>query len=118
MDDFNKARVKYKPEIIKYLLVAETPPKSDSNRFFYYENVDREDSLFIETIKVLYPNEIDNLTIKEVWNRKKYFLEKFKKDGFYLIDSIDEPFEKKYSSRQKIELIKGEQKKYLLKLTL
>lgn len=116
MDDFNKARVKYKPEIIKYLLVAETPPKSDSNRFFYYENVYRQDSLFIETIKVLYPNEIYNLTIKEVRNRKKYFLEKFKKDGFYLIDSIDEPFEKKYSSRQKIELIKGEQKKILAKI--
>lgn len=35
MDKFENARKKYKPEVIKYLLVAETPSKADPDRFFY-----------------------------------------------------------------------------------
>lgn len=36
MDKFEIARIKYKPDVIKFLLVAETPPKSDSDRFFLF----------------------------------------------------------------------------------
>jgi len=46
---FQLAREKYKPEKIVYLLVAETPPRLDSNRFFYFEDVRNQDSLFLET---------------------------------------------------------------------
>ena len=56
------------------------------------------------------------MDIKEVRKRKKYFLEKFKEDGFYLIDSIDKPFAEKYSSRQKTELIRKEQNNLLTKI--
>lgn len=109
MNRFELARQKYKPQKISYLLIAETPLKFDSNRFFYFENVDKQDSLFIQTMKVLYPNETLNIKIKEIRENKKYFLKKFKKDGFYLIDFLDTPLEKKYSSSQKIKLIKGGQ---------
>jgi hypothetical protein len=103
---FEEARLKYKPKKIKYLLIAETPPKSNSNRFFYFENVKEQDSLFIETMKVLYPESLSVLTTKEIRSIKKTFLERFKNDGFYLIDSLNEPFEEKYSSSKKIRLIK------------
>jgi len=106
MTPFEIAREKYKPEIIRYLLIAETPPKSTYNRFFYFENVDKQDSLFIETIKVLYPNEIKNFTTPEIRKVKGMFLEKFKNDGFYLIDSLDIPFEERYSPSQKVNLLK------------
>ncbi|CAG5086849.1 hypothetical protein [Parvicella tangerina] len=117
MDKFNQARLKYKPTVIKYLLVAETPPKSDSNRFFYFEYVDKQDSLFLEIMKVLYPIETSSLSIKEIRLKKEEFLNRFKTDGFYLIDSLDKPFEEKYSSRQKIELIRKGQVDLLSKIT-
>jgi len=93
MNQFEKARQKFKPNKIKYLLIAETPPKSGSDRFFYFENVEKQDSLFLETMKLLYPRETELLKPKEIRKRKKEFLEKFKNDGFYLIDSLDQPFD-------------------------
>jgi hypothetical protein len=53
--DFEIARRKYKPQSIKFLFVAEAPPKKESGRFFYFENVSDKDSLFLEMMKVLYP---------------------------------------------------------------
>lgn len=116
MNRFETARHKYKPQKIEYLLVAETPPKSNSNRFFYFENVDKQDSLFIETMKLLYPIETGFSETKEIRRRKKYFLDNYSSDGFYLIDSLNEPFEKRYSSTEKIRLIKLGQNKLLGKI--
>ena len=116
MDKFENARKKYKPEVIKYLLVAETPPKADSDRFIYFEEVGKQDSLFIETIKVLYPEIIEKYDVKELRKKKSYFLNKFKEDGFYLIDSLEEPFEEKYNSAQKVKLIKEKQENLLLRI--
>lgn len=118
MNRFETARLKYKPQTIEYLLIAETPPKSDSNRFFYFENVDQQDSLFIETMKLLYPSRTDFLEAKEIRERKKEFLTQFRDDGLYLIDSLDEPFEEKYGTNKKTRLIKLGQDKLLKKIKL
>ena len=107
MDRFEIARKKYKPYSIRYLLIAETPPKSNSDRFFYFENVTVQDSLFLETMKVLYPKEISQLTTKEIRRKKAIFLVKFKEDGFYLIDSLEKPFDYKYSPSQKVKFIQN-----------
>ena len=111
-----QARIKYKPEKIKYLLIAETPPKSSSKRFFYFENVKEKDSLFLETMKVLYPESTSGITTIKVRSIKKSFLERFRNDGFYLIDSLNEPFEEKYSSSKKIRLIKEGQEDLLKRI--
>ncbi len=116
MDKFDIARQKYKPDKIKYLFVAETPPKTTSDRFFYFENVDKQDSLFLETMKCLYPSDTDKVNVKIIRANKKLFLDKFKNDGFYLIDSLDKPFEDKYNTAQKISLIQGGQNKLLKKI--
>lgn len=116
MSKFEEARIKYKPDSIEYLLVAETPPKRDSKRFFYFENVGEQDSLFLETMKCLYPAETCNLETKSIRLNKAYFLGKFQKDGFYIIDSLDNPFEERYSSKKKEELIKAGQKELLIKI--
>lgn len=116
MNRFETARLKYKPEKIEYLLVAETPPKSDSNRFFYFENVNKQDSLFLETMKLLYPSETEFAETKEIRRRKKEFLVRFSSDGFYLIDSLDKPFEERYSSNEKVRLIKQGQSELLAKI--
>ncbi len=96
-EKFELARERYKPDRIKYLLVAEAPPPEDSNRFFYYLDVDRGDSLFLETMKVLYPTGYDTRTVR---NKKAIYLERFRADGFYLIDATDIPMPN-YSRAQK-----------------
>jgi len=116
MNRYEKARFKYKPKLIKYLLVVETPPKSDSDRFFYFKSVDKQDSLFIETMKLIYPKQTENVNTKTIRKNKKSFLEKFKSDGFYLIDSLNTPFDEKYSSSQKVKLIKNGQIELLDKI--
>ncbi len=87
--DFESARQKYKPRIIRFLLVAEAPPKLRSKRFFYFEGVRKADSLFLETMRALYPHEFSDT--RAVRRQKCKFLKKFKNDGFYLIDASDEP---------------------------
>lgn len=113
MNNIEKARLKYKPKKIKYLLIAETPPKSSSERFFYFENVTTQDSLFLETMKAVYPDITDGLNAKMIRNQKKKFLNKFMNDGFYLIDSLKTSFEIEYSNKEKIRLIKSGQEKLL-----
>lgn len=109
IEKFEKARLKYKPDNIKYLLIAEAPPKLGSDRFFYFEDVKVQDSLFLETMKVLYPSETRDIEIKEIRKNKSELLNKFKTGGFYLIDALDKPFEEKYSSSKKVKLIKAGQ---------
>ena len=53
MTTIQKAREKYLPNKIKLLFVAESPPE-DVKRFFYFEDVPEQDSLFIQTMRVLY----------------------------------------------------------------
>lgn len=36
MNEIEKARQKYKPKSIRYLIIAETPPKSGSERVFLF----------------------------------------------------------------------------------
>lgn len=100
--DYEFARLKYKPDRIKFLLIAEAPPKADTGRFFYFENVAKGDSLFLETMKVLYPAEYSDT--KTVRSRKKEFLARFKNDGFYLIDASEEPMQSACSTRKEAQL--------------
>jgi hypothetical protein len=46
---FAEARAKYKPRDARCVLVAESPPKAESERFFYFEAVAKGDSLFWES---------------------------------------------------------------------
>jgi hypothetical protein len=100
--DYEDARQKYKPEKIKFLLVAEAPPKEGSGRFFYFENVSDKDSLFLETMKVLYPSEYTDT--KMVRLHKRRFLEKFQADGFYLIDATHTPMRDSSPSRKRQQI--------------
>jgi hypothetical protein len=85
------ARLKYRPGVIKYLLVAEAPPNS-LDRFFYYENVKESDWLFLGVMQSLYPQDKNTyIQQKRKIDLKKNLLQKFKQDGFYLIDILDIP---------------------------
>ena len=80
------ARLKYKPENIRWLLIAEAPPAA-IDRFFYFEDVKKGDSLYLETMRALFGNE----HVSTLRSRKAEHLQHFKDQGFLLIDAVDRP---------------------------
>ncbi len=103
---FESARKKFLRKPIDILFVAEAPPPLDSCRFFYFVEVTRGDSLFLEMMKVLYPDRF--ISAPELRARKKEFLDHFKEDGFYLIDACEAPLPRRAKkSLKKIKLREG-----------
>lgn len=93
-ENIESARQKYKPNVIKFLLIAEAPPPPESKRFFYFPDVKIHDHLFLETMKAVY--QCDDT--KSIRRQKRKLLERFKNDGFYLIDASDESIKDKSQS--------------------
>lgn len=89
MNEFETARRKYRPDLVRVAMVAESPPRDGSGRFFYFEDVDVGDSLFLELMKALYADAQGDP--KAIRRRKAEHLERFCDDGFYLIDASQEP---------------------------
>jgi len=88
---YSVARNKYKPRRIETLLIAEAPPDS-LDRFFYFEDVKRQDSLFLEIMGVLYPDQKQRyLASGRDTAVKEELLESFKEDGFWLLDLSEVP---------------------------
>ena len=89
---FAQTRKKYLPVPVKLLFITEAPPTPEENRYFYFERVMRGDSLFLETSKVLFPEEVAAFdTVKALRAEKVYFLRRFQDAGFHLIHAVDEP---------------------------
>ncbi|WP_291105209.1 MULTISPECIES: hypothetical protein [unclassified Flavobacterium] len=87
----DNARLKYKPDRVKTLLIAEAPPDS-LERFFYYENVRERDYLFLGVTEALYPNlKEEFIASGRTPEKKSIILNKLKKEGYFLIDLSDTP---------------------------
>lgn len=90
---YAKATNKYKPRQIKTLLIAEAPP-CNLDRFFYFEDVKVQDSLFLEIMGVLYPDKKQRyLKSGRRTEDKAELLEMFAEDGFMLTDLYEVPIE-------------------------
>lgn len=123
----SEARMKYQPEKITCLFIAEAPP-SDEDRFFYFEEVNEQDSLYLELMRALFhqkkhseggEDEIVSLldhfgpSAQTLRAEKTSYLEKFKANGFYLIDCLDHPLPKHvFRTKDKIKYL--EQSKNVL----
>jgi len=90
-DPIAEAREAYRPDRIRLVFVAEAPPPADSDRFFYFENVHDADWLFLNLMRALYLDVSDTKLPKCIRERKRELLERFRADGFYLIDASDRP---------------------------
>jgi hypothetical protein len=92
MSSYDTIRQRYRPDQIKVLLIAESPPPAaqiDSSRHFYRSNPIRtNDRLFVNTIKALYP-EASNLTEAQLEPQKKQWLRRFQADGWYMIEALE-----------------------------
>jgi hypothetical protein len=86
---YEELRERYRPEHLRVLLVAESPPDpGDGERRFFYSPELRADNLYRGVAQALYgEHEIDILD-------KPAVLDRMRADGFWLIDAVDEPINK------------------------
>jgi hypothetical protein len=94
----DQARERYRPSPIRTILIAESPPV-DPDRFFYFESVTEHDSLYLETMKVLFPGR----SAKDYRNAKADYLGKFRDGGLFLLDATDTPIMKKANKKALVE---------------
>jgi hypothetical protein len=60
---YEKAAKRFKPDKIKILFIAESPPfkkEGEEPRYFYFENVKGNDFLFRSIMEVLFPEEYEH----------------------------------------------------------
>jgi hypothetical protein len=89
---FEEARRQYLPQPVRLVFITEAPPPLGSGRYFYFPDVRKGDSLFLELMKVLFPEEVQAFdTVKALRAEKTYFLDRFREEGFYLTNAVDAP---------------------------
>ncbi len=92
-EDYELHAKQYLPQgRVRVLFIAEAPPCS-MDRYFYFEDVQRGDWLWIGLMKALYPQEWSGTETKFHRQRKKQWLEKFANSGFLLIDAVKMPID-------------------------
>ncbi len=111
---FALASRKYRPDVVRLLFIAESPPAFHANRFFYFTDLTNGDTLFLEMMKSLYPERVGfsgsdfkpGFSSRLIRSRKAELLDRFRRDGFYLIDAYDQPMPEDASDAVKTALIR------------
>lgn len=111
MVSYDNTRKQYRPDKIKVLMIAESPPPASadttSSRHFYRsDKIRRDDRLFVNTIKALYP-EAANKTEAELEPDKEQWLRRFQADGWYMIEAIEESQEHEVTKQERQERIRS-----------
>jgi len=100
---FDRARQKYRPRKVRFLLIAESPPSSGG--FFYFPKTIGKDHLFRETMKAL-----------ELWPKdepmrrgvdKRSMLRHFQSMSLYLLDTCLFPVNKLSSIERRKAILQG-----------
>lgn len=115
MNIFQEAREAFKPDDVKVLFLAEAPP-CKPDRFFYFPDVTKGDSLFLHIIREVFP-ELKQIPTKQIRAMKEELLIRFREEGFYVMDSSENSGIKSLSQVQKIKIFKEEQKELLKKIS-
>ena len=109
MNEYETQRHQYKPQHIHYLLIAESLPPSagaDSSRQFYRtDQAYSNDRLFINTIRALYPEAIDNPQ-SDLEQQKKSWLSRLQKDGIYMIEALEVSLAHEVTKQQRQDYIR------------
>jgi hypothetical protein len=97
-----RLREHFKPERVKVLFVAESPPESnedkDKVRFFFNPDQERWDYMYRAVMQAVFPE------FEYRPGEKKDWLYKFKEQGYYLIDATDRPVNRLSSAERRSEL--------------
>jgi hypothetical protein len=89
--NYESLRAANRPRDIRVLMIAESPPASESGRFFYKVGVMTGDALFLDMMKVCFPEMASHQTARQIRSRKAQYLAAFKERGYYLVDATDSP---------------------------
>ncbi|MFA6437233.1 MAG: hypothetical protein WC242_03650 [Candidatus Paceibacterota bacterium] len=104
-------REKYKPLKIKYLIIAESPPlcEDSSVRFFYNPSQEKYDFMFRAIMETIFSD------FKNKYRKgdKNIYLERFKSEGFYMIDSTDDPINRLNEKDRNKKIILDSKKKII-----
>ena len=116
MNAYDKVRQQYRPKHIKFLLIAESPPPlpdvQSSRQFYYTDRIRKDDRLFANTIKALYPEAADKAET-ELEPEKERWLRRFQADGWYMIEALEDSQEHEVTKQQRQERIKEQLPKLL-----
>ena len=108
MSSYDAARRTYRPDHIAMLMIAESPPPpaevQSSRQFYYTDRIRKDDRLFTNTIKALYPGAAD-LSEQELEEHKAQWLRRFQKDGWYMIEALEESQPHEATKKQRQERI-------------
>jgi len=94
---YERCRKKYKPDEVKFLIIAESPPPS-GDRFFYFPKVEKKDYLYIALMRAIFG---EHLSVGDLRSNKESFLRRFQRKGFFLIDAVDYPLPDSRSEKRK-----------------
>jgi len=107
--DYDATRKTYKPPHIKMLLIAESPPPAphvqSSRQFYYTDRVRKDDRLFVNTIRALYPETTD-MPEAELETQKEEWLRRFQHDGWYMIEALTTSQQHEVTKAQRQERIR------------
>lgn len=87
--EYARLREFYRPSDIRVLFIGESPPEFDpyeEMRFFYSPNFTRHDNLYRGIAQAVYGSEPE-IDLRD----KPAVLKRLKRDGYWLIDAIEEP---------------------------
>lgn len=106
--NYDEVRQRYRPTHIKVLLIAESPPPAaeiqSSRQFYSADRIRKDDRLFINTIRALYP-EAMNKSEPELEQEKQQWLERFAADGWYMIEALETSQEHEVTKSQRQQKI-------------
>lgn len=109
MTEYDKLRQTYKPDHIKVLFIAESQPpaadKASSRHFYRADQIRRDDRLFTNTIRALYP-EVAESKEAGIQKDKETWLQRFKTDGFYMIEALPNSLVHEVTKDERQELIR------------
>lgn len=103
LEYFSKAGKKYRPRVIRVLIVAESPPplRKGRPRYFYFDELDSPENLYHGIMTALWGE-----VFKRTASNKPHHLKRFCEEGFYLIDAVKFPIYDLRNEQQKIQAIR------------
>lgn len=108
MSSYDEARQQYKPDKIRWLLIAESPPpqadQPSSRHFYRADRIRQDDRVFTNTIKALY-DEVAEATEAELQPDKEKWLRRLQADGVYMIEALETSQRHEVTKKQRQEKI-------------
>jgi hypothetical protein len=110
MTSYDSVRQAYRPKHIRVLFIAESPPPrpeiQSSRQFYYTDRIRKDDRLFTNTIRALYPETAD-IPEPALEEEKEKWLRQFQADGYYMIEALEDSQEHEVTKKQRQERIQA-----------